>query len=127
MLIEKIGGNWHKVLKWNDFIIGYKSGGIVIVNPNLSNSKEFYIPFYSFSDFIIEEDILFIRDKQDQMFQIDLDQLNHLLKKNTINKIQITMSEITNEKLIKSFYGGVQMLHGAVFSKRAPLAAEGKI
>jgi hypothetical protein len=23
----------------------------------------------------------------------------------------------------KSFYGGVQMLHGAVFSKRAPLAA----
>jgi hypothetical protein len=124
MLIEKIGGNWHKVLKWNDFIIGYKSGGIVIVNPNLSNSKEFYIPFYSFSDFIIEEDILFIRDKQDQMFQIDLDQLNHLLKKNTINKIQITMSEITNEKLIKSFYGGVQMLHGAVFSKRAPLVEE---
>jgi predicted TIM-barrel fold metal-dependent hydrolase len=49
MLIKKIGGNWHKVEKWNDFIIGYKSGGIVIVNPNIPDSKEFYIPFYSFS------------------------------------------------------------------------------
>jgi hypothetical protein len=30
MLIKKIGGNWHRVETWNDFIIGYKSGGIVM-------------------------------------------------------------------------------------------------
>ena len=35
------------------------------------------------------------------------------------------MSKITNKKLVKSFCRGVQMLHGAVFSKRAPLAAGG--
>ena len=30
-------------------------------------------------------------------------------------------------KIMKSFCGGVQMLHGAVFSKRATLAAGGKV
>jgi hypothetical protein len=32
---------------------------------------------------------------------------------------------IINKKLLRMFHG-VQMLHGAVFSKRAPLAAGGK-
>jgi hypothetical protein len=124
MLIKKIGGNWHKVEKWNDFIIGYKSGGIVIVNPDLPNSKEFYIPFYSFSGFKIEEDILFIRDKQDQMFQTDLDQLNNLFKFDAVSRNAITIEETAPGTILnKSFYGGSR---GAVFSKSAPLVAEGK-
>jgi hypothetical protein len=94
------------------------------VNPNLPNSKEFYIPFYSFSGFKIEEDILFIRDKQDQMFQIDLNQLNNVFKFDTMNKNAITIEEAApGTNLNKSFYGGSR---GAVFSKRAPLVAEGK-
>jgi hypothetical protein len=122
MLIKKIGGNWHKVEKWKDFIIGYKSGGIVIVNPNLPNSKEFYIPFYSFSGFKIEEDILFIRDEQDQMFQTDLNQLNHRLKFDTVNRNAITVEKSAHGAIInKSFCRGSR---GAVFSKRAPLVEE---
>jgi hypothetical protein len=52
--------------------------------------------------------------------------MGNLLKKITnyktqiTNKSQITMSEITNKKLIKSFCGGVQMLHGGSFFKKSP-------
>jgi hypothetical protein len=75
MLIKKIGGNWHKVETWNDYVIGYKSGGIVIVDPAAAETKELYIPFYDFSGFSIEENTLYIRDKQGQIFYLDLGQL----------------------------------------------------
>lgn len=124
MLIKKIGGNWHKVEKWNDFIIGYNSGGIVIVNPNLPNSKEFYIPFYRFSGFKIEDNTLYIWDKENQIFQLDLGKLK---PPSTNYNLQITMSKISNRKflppmqdkhsLIKSFCGG----QGGGFFKKSSL------
>jgi hypothetical protein len=120
MLIKKIGGNWHRVETWNDFIIGYKSGGIIIVNSNLPKSKEFYIPFYSFSGFKIENNILYIWDEEDQTFQLDLEKLK-LLPANY--KSQITMSEVTNE-IAKSFCGGSRGDTRRVFSKRFPLVEE---
>jgi len=112
MLIKKIGGNWHKVEKWNDFIIGYKSGGIVIVNPNIPNSKEFYIPFYNFSGFKIEKDILFIRDKQDQMFQVDLHQLINLLKFDAVNGNGITIAKTEPGAILIKSFCGVHGIHG---------------
>jgi hypothetical protein len=42
------------------------------------------------------------------------------------NKSQITMSKITNKKLIKSFCGGPDVSRGQFFQKAPPLAAGGK-
>lgn len=73
--MKKIGGNWHKLDTWKGRVLGYKSGGIVLVHPGTPSSKEIYIPFYDFQDFKIEGDRLFILDKQNQVFKLDLDAL----------------------------------------------------
>lgn len=73
IFIKKIGGNWHNIKIWNDWIIGSKSGGIVFINQNLSETGELYIPFYNFSDFIIDKDKLFIQDKNGEIFRLALD------------------------------------------------------
>ncbi|MGE5342308.1 MAG: hypothetical protein ACM3SY_12600 [Candidatus Omnitrophota bacterium] len=71
MLIKKIGGNWHKIDVWGRFIVGYKSGGMVIIDKDLQR-EEAYIPFYHFSDFRIEGDCLYIRDRKEDVFCIHL-------------------------------------------------------
>jgi len=121
MLIKKIGGNWHKIQVWKDWVIGYKSGGIVIVNPNLPNSKELYIPFYYFSGFMIDRGILLIRDKQDQMFQVDLHQLIRLSKFDILyNSDGITPAKTPVGAILNKIFCGVQ---GRFFQKE-PLVEE---
>lgn len=86
MLIHKIGGNWHRIELWKDFLIGYKSGGIVILDVAQPAEDETYIPFYDYSDFKIENDNLFIKNKEGEIFQLALSSIssnakNPLLKK----------------------------------------------
>jgi hypothetical protein len=75
MLIKKIGGNWHKIQVWKEWVIGYKSGGIVILKPNLQGTTKIYIPFYDFNDFTIDRDYLFIRDNKGEIFRVVLDNM----------------------------------------------------
>lgn len=72
VLIKKIGGNWHKIDVWENFVIGYKSGGIVIIDPETPRAEELYLPFYFFSDYIIAGDSLFIQNHQGEVFRLDL-------------------------------------------------------
>jgi hypothetical protein len=72
VIIKKIGGNWHKLELWKGFIVGYKSGGIVITGVTHPGNKEFYIPLYDFSGFKIENDYLLIKSKEEEVFQLSL-------------------------------------------------------
>lgn len=76
MLIKKISGNWHKVDVWGKFIIGFKSGGMIIIRDIESEKGEFYFPVYDFSDFMIEEGILYTKDAKGHVFQVHLRSLN---------------------------------------------------
>lgn len=67
--MKKIGGNWHRVKTWGNFVIGYKSGGIVIIN---TDDREDFIPYYNLADFCIESDILHLKDHRGRLYQIDL-------------------------------------------------------
>lgn len=87
LLSKKIGGNWHKIRVWKEWIIGYKSGGVIIINPNLPG-KEFYIPFYHFSNFIIDKNDLFIEDDKGEIFRIALDELSQNNTLSPLEKIQ---------------------------------------
>lgn len=67
--MKKIGGNWHRVKTWENYVIGQKSGGIVITD---STDRENFIPFYELADYCIESDILFLKDHSGKNSQIDL-------------------------------------------------------
>ncbi len=67
--MKKNGGNWHRVKTWGNYVIGYKSGGIVITD---TVDREDFIPFYELTDYCIESDILFLRDHSGKTSQIDL-------------------------------------------------------
>lgn len=54
---------------WGNFIIGYKSGGIVITD---TVQREDFIPFYLLADFCIESDTLYLKDLNHDAFQISL-------------------------------------------------------
>jgi len=119
VLIKKIGGNWHKVEVWDNYAIGYKSGGIVIINLHSPDLKEFYIPFYNFSEFIIEEEgNLFIRDKENRIFQVNLNRLNRLHQPDDYSNDRIeltTVEAVSSTVLYKSFCeekgGGIQPIY----------------
>lgn len=65
MLIKKISGNWHKVLVWQEFIVGHKSGGIVVLTKE-TIKEVLYIPCYDFVDWKIEGDKLYIKKRDGQ-------------------------------------------------------------
>lgn len=71
-LVKKLGGNWHQVQIWKEWVIGYKSGGIVMVLSDSPEVNEMYIPFYSFAGFTISNDALLVQSTNRQLFRMNL-------------------------------------------------------
>jgi len=68
----KIGGNWHKIHVWKkeNCIVAYKSGGIIFLS--LLNYEQMrYLPFYNFKTFYIDKDILFIADRDLNLYRLN--------------------------------------------------------
>ncbi|MCX6579323.1 MAG: hypothetical protein NT166_04000 [Candidatus Aminicenantes bacterium] len=88
MLIKKVGGNWHKIQVWKEWVLSYKSGGVVMVNPDHPVIKDYYIPFYHFSDFTLDKDYLFIRDNKGDIFRMVLDNVQQTHALQPLERVQ---------------------------------------
>ncbi len=71
--MKKIGGNWHRVKSWENFVIGQKSGGIVITD---TLDYEDFITFYDLADYCIEGHNLFFENHAGHTSLIDLKKIN---------------------------------------------------
>lgn len=67
--MKKIGGNWHRVKTWENYVIGQKSGGIVITD---KVDYEDFIPFNDLADYCIESQVLYLKNHSGQTYLIDL-------------------------------------------------------
>ena len=67
--MKKNGGNWHRVKTWENYVIGQKSGGIVVTD---TVEYEDFIPFYDLADYCIASHVLYLKNHSGQTYQIDL-------------------------------------------------------
>jgi len=67
--MKKIGGNWHCVKTWENYVIGQKSAGIVITD---TVDYEDFIPFNDLADYCIEKNVLYLKNHSGQTYLIDL-------------------------------------------------------
>jgi len=71
--MKKIGGNWHRVKTWENYVIGQISGGIVITD---THNREDFIPFYDLADYCIERNVLYLKNHAGQIYLNDLKKID---------------------------------------------------
>jgi len=91
-LKKKISGNWHSVVIWKDYIIGYIAGGFQILD-KYTQQEVGYIPFYNFAGLFMIEGQVYIKDKEDRYYS-----LNSL--KEEFELIEIDKPKLSQDKVL---------------------------
>ncbi|KUO50222.1 MAG: hypothetical protein APF76_10945 [Desulfitibacter sp. BRH_c19] len=94
--MKKIGGNWHRVVVWKKYVVGYVAGGFIFVDQNTLKESE-YIPFVGFASLEVVDEELYTLDRQGRCFKF-VEEDNRL---GLIEQINVTKVDKNKDKILE--------------------------